>query len=499
MTATDRSSSRFPTSILLTGATGYIGGRLLPILESSGHPLRCLTRRPEHLKGRVSQGTEIAPGDLLTGEGLEAALQGVDVAYYLVHALGASGSFIEQDRQAARLFGATARKAGVKRIIYLGGLGDERHGLSDHLRSRQETGRILQESGVPVLELRASIVIGSGSLSFEIVRALVERLPLMITPRWVYSICQPIAVEDALAYLVAALELPLDRSEVFEIGGADQLSYGEIMREYARQRGLRRTMIPVPVLTPRLSGLWLGLVTPVYAKIGRQLVQGLKNPTVVRDDRAARVFAITPMGLRAAIARALVNEDQEFARTRWSDAISASQELAAWGGTRFGARIIDSRVVRVPRPAFEVFTAVRRIGGRSGWYYADWLWRLRGALDLLFGGVGLRRGRRDPEIPMVGDTLDFWRVEAYEPGRRLRLAAEMKLPGRAWLEFEVLPESGFKGAGTPEPFESGCALRQTAIFDPVGLGGLLYWYSLYPLHKFIFAGMLKRIASRASA
>jgi hypothetical protein len=320
-------------------------------------------------------------------------------------------------------------------------------------------------------------------------------------------------VEDVLAYLLAAAERPLTGSETFEIGGADQVSYGELMREYARQRGLRRVMISVPVLTPRLSGLWLGLITPLYARVGRQLVQGLKNPTVVQDDRALRAFAIVPMGLRRAVARALSNEDAEFARTRWSDAFSASGGRRTWGGVRFRSRIVDTREVFVPRAPAEVFAPVRRIGGRTGWYYAGWLWRLRGAVDLFFGGVGLRRGRRDPENLIVGDTLDFWRVEDYQPDRLLRLVAEMKLPGRAWLEFEVLaPErcvsSREAGGDAPPPVRDprdemrggdgpGCVLRQTAIFDPIGLGGLAYWYFLYPLHRAIFAGMLRRIAEVA--
>jgi uncharacterized protein YbjT (DUF2867 family) len=483
--------------ILLTGATGYIGGRLLPVLEASGRPLRCLARRPEHLRARAHPTTEIVTGDVLSGEGLETALQGIRVAYYLVHALGSAGSFVEEDRRAAENFGSAAAKAGIARIIYLGGLGDESMGLSDHLRSRQETGRILRESGIPVLELRASIVIGSGSLSFEMVRALVERLPVMITPRWVHTVAQPIAVEDVIAYLVAAADLPLGGSEIFEIGGADQVSYGEIMKEYAQQRGLKRVMISVPILTPRLSGLWLGLVTPVYARVGRQLVQGLRNPTVVRDHRAALAFNISPLGLRAAINRALRNEDEMFARTRWSDALSSSGIRRSRGGVRFGARIIDSRAVEISRPAATVFAPLRRIGGGTGWYFANWLWRLRGALDLLAGGVGLRRGRRDPEVPLVGDTLDFWRVEVFEPDRRLRLAAEMKLPGRAWLEFEVEPVVRPGEAMEDGVLAARCLLRQTAIFDPVGLGGLVYWYALFPIHKAIFAGMLRRIAEIA--
>ncbi len=465
--------------ILLTGATGYIGGRLLPGLERAGEPVCCLTRRPDHLRARTDPRTEVIAGDLLTGEGLDEALRGVRVAYYLVHSLGSGGSFAEEDRVAARNFAAAARRAGIERLIYLGGLGEEDKALSDHLRSRQETGRILRESGVPVIEFRASIVIGSGSLSFEMVRALVERLPVMVTPRWVYTVAQPIAIEDVIAYLLAAASMRLAGSEVYEIGGADQLSYGEIMREYARQRGLRRLMMPVPILTPRLSGLWLGLVTPVYARVGRQLVQGLRNPTVVRNDRARSAFTIVPMDLREAVSRALANEDQEFARTRWSDAFYRRR---SWGGLRFGTRILDVNEKWVPRSPEEAFAPIRRIGGRVGWYYGQWLWRLRGEIDLLAGGVGLRRGRRDPETLVVGDALDFWRVEAFEPDRRLRLAAEMKVPGRAWLEFEVIPGEG------------GCLVRQTAIFDPIGLGGLLYWYALYPIHRAIFVGMLKKIA-----
>jgi len=504
--------------ILLTGGTGYIGGRLLRALEARGEPLRCLARRPETLRARAAPSTEVIEGDLLDGTGLEAALEGADTAYYLVHSLGSAGSYEEDDLRAAANFGRAARSAGLRRIIYLGGLGSEGAGLSSHLRSRQETGRVLRASGVPVLEFRASIVIGSGSLSFEMVRALVERLPVMVTPRWVYTPAQPIAIEDLIRYLVDALDLPEGESRILEIGGGERVTYGDLMREYARQRGLRRAMIPVPVLTPRLSGLWLGLVTPVYARVGRKLVEGLKSPTVVRDDAALRLFSFRPMGLSQAVARALANEDREFAQTRWSDAFSSGgrtllpanssvaeagrparmpdplptpgsseaagtpQALRTSGSGRFGGRIIDTRTVAVERPPEEAFAPIRRIGGRTGWYSADFLWRLRGFLDLLAGGVGLRRGRRDPEVPAVGDAVDFWRVEIYEPDRRLRLAAEMKLPGRAWLEFEVTPH----GAGS--------TIRQTAIFDPLGLLGLAYWYALYPFHLWIFRGMLRGIA-----
>ena len=334
---------------------------------------------------------------------------------------------------------------------------------------------------MPVIELRASIIIGSGSLSFELIRALTERLPVMICPRWVATPTQPIAIEDVLEYLLAASELSETGSRIFEIGGPDVVSYGDIMREYARQRGLRRLMISVPLLTPYLSSLWLGLVTPVYARVGRKLVEGLRNPTVVCDPSALAAFPIRPRSLTDAIQWALMNEERDFAQSRWSDALSSTGPPRAWGGTRFGTRIIDSRTAEVEVPTERAFAPIARIGGQTGWYYGNWLWKLRGWLDLLVGGVGLRRGRRDPVDVQVGDALDFWRVEAVEPGRRLRLAAEMHLPGRAWLEFEV------------SPLANGSMIRQTAIFDPVGLGGLAYWYALYPVHRLVFAGMLRGI------
>jgi uncharacterized protein YbjT (DUF2867 family) len=473
--------------ILVAGATGYIGGRLVAALEQAGHSVRCLARRPEALQGHVGAGTEIVQGDCLHPATLLPALAGVQTAYYLVHSLGATRDFVTLDRETARVFGRVARDAGVRRIIYLGGLGEASDDLSPHLKSRQESGDALRASGLPVIEFRASIVIGSGSLSFEMVRALVERLPILICPKWVAVAAQPIGIEDLIAYLVAALELPADCAGVFPIGGPDVVSYGDLMREYARQRGLHRCFLSVPVLTPRLSSLWLGLVTPLYARIGRALIASLKNATIVRDDRARRAFPIRPRPLGEAIARALTAEDVAQAATRWSDAVSAGGvPPRSWGGARVGTRIVDSRAVVVDAPAAAAFRPVRRIGGSEGWYYGTVLWRLRGLLDLLVGGVGLRRGRLDPEVLHPGDPLDCWRVDAYEPDRLLRLAAEMKLPGRAWLQFEVTPCS------------RGSEIRQTAIFDPAGLAGLLYWYALYPLHAVMFRGMLSEIAARAS-
>jgi uncharacterized protein YbjT (DUF2867 family) len=455
------------------------------MLKTRGVRLRCLTRRPGNLRGQVSGDAEVAEADALELKSLADALKDVDTAYYLVHSMGARGDFEQSDRQAAANFAEAAKQNGVRRIIYLGGLGGSDGSLSPHLRSRQEVGDILRTSGAQVIEFRASIILGSGSLSFELIRALVERLPVMICPRWVATPTQPIAVEDVLAYLVAALDLPPGPSRTFEIGGPDQVSYGDIMREYARQRGLRRRMIAVPVLTPRLSSLWLGLVTPVYARVGRKLIEGVRNPTLVTDGSALDTFAIRPRGLGDAIRRALVNEDRRFAETRWSDALSSAGDAPKWGGRRLGSRLVDSRVVDVPVPVDVAFAAVQRIGGSTGWYYGNWLWQIRGLLDLLVGGVGMRRGRRHPVELREGDALDFWRVERFEPGRLLRLAAEMRVPGRAWLEFEV------------SPGQDAARIRQTAIFDPVGLSGLAYWQALYILHQFVFAGMLRGIARAA--
>jgi uncharacterized protein YbjT (DUF2867 family) len=445
---------------LLTGATGYIGRLLLPRLQQAGQPLRCLVRRPEALAGVVAPTTEVVQGDVRDPVALWAALDGVHTAYYLVHSMAGRGDFETLDREAAMRFGEAARLAGVRRIIYVGGLGDERDDLSPHLRSRHETGACLSASGVPVVELRASIVIGQGSLSFEMVRALVERLPVMVCPRWVAVKTQPIAARDLVEYLMAALELPPGAEGIYEIGGPDVVSYGDIMREYARQRGLRRLLIPVPLLTPRLSSLWLTLVTPLHARVGRKLIDGVRNSTTVRSDQAARTFGIRPLGLREAIAGAL-----ETPR-----------------------RFVDVRRRTVAATPARAFAPVRRIGGRTGWYAGQVLWRIRGLADRLLGGPGLSRGRRDPETCEKGDVIDCWRVEEVEPDRRLRLVAEMKLPGRAWLEFEVLAQG-----------PAVCEVRQTATFEPRGLAGRLYWYALYPVHAVMFARMLAAIAARASA
>ncbi len=371
--------------------------------------------------------------------------------------MGSTQSFEGQDRAGAQNFANAARDAGVHRIIYLGGLGRSSDQLSPHLRSRQEVGQILRSVGIPVIEFRASVVIGSGSLSFEMIRTLVERLPVMIAPRWVSVEAQPIAIADLLSYLVAAICHPIDTSEIYEIGGSDRVSYGGLMREYARQRGLKRLVISVPFLTPRLSSLWLGLVTPLYVRVGRKLVDSIRHSTVVEDTKAVAEFSIQPCGFREAISAA-INADTKHLK-------------------------IDSRIIQVNVSQADAFVAIRRIGGASGWYYANWLWQLRGWMDKVVGGVGMKRGRRDPDSLRVGDVVDCWRVETIEPHRLLRLVAEMKLPGLAVLEFEVTGNA------------NGSLIRQTASFDPRGILGRAYWYSVLPFHYFVFRGMLLGIAA----
>ena len=473
------------TRILLTGATGYVGGVLLPKLEQRGYTVRCLARRPGKLAGRTGPATEVMAGDATDPADLARACTGVDIAYWLVHSMESGVDFERADRLAAERFATAASAAGVKRIIYLGGLGNDDDRLSAHLRSRHEVGAILRASGLDVIEFRASIVVGAGSFSFDLVRTLVERLPVMICPAWLATPTQPIAITDVVAYLAAAVELPEGDPRVFEIGGPDKVSYGAIMQEYARQRGLRRLMIPVPVLTPRLSSLWLKLVTPRYSKVGRKLIDGLKNPTVVTNDAASREFSIVPRNLATAVLEAAAQEDGEFAGKRWADFADVEDLPYRYGGTARGSRLVDHRRAEVAVTPARAFAAIERIGGRHGWYAHDWLWSLRGWMDQTIGGPGMTRGRPDPDRLVTGDSLDCWRVEICEPPRRLRLAAEMKLPGRGWLEFEVVPRDGH------------VTIHQTAVFDPRGLGGLAYWYAIWPLHELIFRQMLAGIARHA--
>ena len=471
--------------ILLTGATGYVGGCLLDALQRRGVAVRCLVRRPEKLAGRVAATTEVVKGDAADPADLARACAGVDVAYWLVHSMESGVDFERADRRAAEAFATAAAAAGVRRIVYLGGLGADDDRLSAHLRSRHEVGAILRASGLDVIEFRASIIVGAGSFSFDLVRTLVERLPVMICPAWLATPTQPIAIGDVVAYLAAAIDLPPGGPRIFEIGGPDKVSYGAIMQEYARQRGLRRLMIPVPVLTPRLSSLWLKLVTPRYSKVGRKLIDGLKNPTVVTSDAALREFAIRPRDLATAVRDAVQNEDREFAGKRWADFADLEDLPRRYGGAHEGTRLVDHRHAVVAVTADRAFAAIERIGGSNGWYACDWLWTLRGWIDRMIGGPGMSRGRRDPQRLSAGEALDCWRVEVCDRPRRLRLAAEMKMPGRGWLEFEVVPRDG------------DVTIHQTAVFDPHGLGGLAYWYAVWPLHEVVFRRMLAGIVRSA--
>lgn len=479
--------------VLVTGASGYVGGRLVPKLIEAGYRVRVLARDPDRLQGRSwSSQVEIVRGDALDAASLAPAMAGVDAAYYLIHSMqkvAGAGDFHERDLTAARNFGAAARAAGVARLIYLGGLGDPAADLSQHLRSRQDTGLALREAGVPVTEFRAAVIVGSGSASFEVIRHLTERLPAMICPRWVYTRVQPIGIRDVLAYLVAALEVPESAGRVVEIGGADVVTYGGMMLGYARVRGLRRWLVPVPVLSPRLSSYWVHWVTPIPAEIAGPLIEGLRNEVIVRDDTARRLFPqVQPSDYRTAVERALAQLDAGHIESSWSDALATS--LGDRAPFRFAAQdgmLIEQRqrvIAATPEAAFRAFTG---IGGDRGWPSFNWAWRLRGMVDRIIGGVGFRRGRRDPDLLRAGDALDFWRVEAVEAPRLLRLRAEMKVPGRAWLQFETRPEP-----------DGRTLLIQTAFFAPKGLSGLLYWYALYPFHGPIFSRMIDRLAERAA-
>ncbi len=479
-----------PPLILVTGVTGYIGGRLVPRLLDAGFRVRCMARDASRLQGRAWRNrVEVVEGDVLRPDSLNEVMRGVSAAYYLVHSLGAESDFSERDLRGAWNFGSAAKSEGVQRIIYLGGLGDPATQLSAHLRSRHQTGDALRESGVPITEFRAGVIVGSGSLSFEMIRYLTERVPVMICPRWVYTRIQPIAVRNVLDYLIEALRVPESAGQILEIGGADVISYGEMLGFYAEVRGLPRWLIPVPMLTPKLSSYWVHFVTPIPASIARPLIAGLRNEIIVRDDHARRLFpSIQPFDYRTAVKLALEKLDTHAVESAWSDALSTSQgETSPVTLTSHEGMIIERRQIAVDAPADAIFRAFTGLGGSRGWLYMNWTWRIRGAVDRIFGGVGLRRGRRDADNIRVGEALDFWRVEAIEPGRLLRLRAEMKVPGKAWLQFEVRVQDR----------DSRPLLTQTAFFAPKGLFGLAYWYLLYPIHGMIFKGMIRRLAKRA--
>lgn len=476
-------------NILVTGATGYVGGRLVPLLLESGYRVRVFARDPVRLAGRpwVEQ-VEIVEGNVLEPETLPAAMEGMDAAYYLIHNMTERKGYREQELSAARNFGAAARQAGLKRIIYLGALGDPEADLALHLQSRQQTGQVLAEFGVPVTEFRAAIIVGSGSISFEMIRYLTEKLPVMICPRWVYQQVQPISIEDVLAYLVAALTTPESTGKVIEIGGSDQLPYAEMMLTYAEIRGLKRWLLPVPVLTPGLSSHWVHWITPVHASVTRPLIEGLVNEILVQEPSALEIFpTIKPLSYSEAVRSALASLETGEVETRWCDALYSSQgdrqpvSLSSEEGM-----LLEQRQIRIQASQEDVFQVYTSLGGDTGWLFMNWAWRVRGWIDRLLGGSGLRRGRRDPQQLRVGDAVDFWRVEEIQSPQLLRLRAEMILPGKAWLRYESGP--------TPE---GDILLLQTAIFAPRGLIGFLYWYLLYPIHGIIFSGLIKRIKIRA--
>ena len=473
--------------IAIAGATGYIGGRLVSRLASEGYRVRCLVRSPEKLAGRTwadGHNVEIQQSDMEDKAGLAENLNGCEAAFYLVHSMvSAAAEYADRDRQLALHFAEAARDAGVGRIIYLGGLGETGPDLSEHLASRREVEDALASTGVAVTVLRAAMIIGSGSASFEILRYLVERLPVMITPKWVSTPCQPIAVRNVIGYLAGTLAVAATTGGTFDIGGPEVLCYRDIMRIMAEELGVRRRwIIPVPVLTPRLSSYWIHLVTPLSSDIAKPLAEGLKNPVVCRENRITKLIPQELLTVRESISAALSKVAGHQVETNWSMAGPIPGDPDWAGGTVFR----DSRELDVDAPASAVFRAVCRVGGGHGWYAADWLWKIRGWGDHLLGGPGLRRGRRDPEMVGYGEALDFWRVVGYERDRRLALRAEMKLPGEAMLEFLVTPGA----AGQ-------CTLRQTALFRPRGLFGLMYWYAVVPFHYIVFRGMLLGIQREA--
>ena len=474
--------------ILVAGATGYIGGRLVPRLLEAGYRVRALCRTPAKLSGRPwakHPALELYQGDLLDRGSLLAAMAECRAAYYLVHSMNPGvADFATVDKKAAANFASAATEAGLERIIYLGGLGEEDADLSPHLRSRAEVGQILRQATVPVTILRAAVIIGSGSASFEILRYLVERLPIMTTPRWVHTPCQPIAVENVLYYLLGCLETDQVLGETFDIGQQEVVNYRQLMDLYAEVAGLRkRLIVPLPFLSPGLSSYWISLITPVPAALARPLAEGLRNKVICQDFRLRQILPQQLLGCREAIQLALDHTQHLQVESSWSDAGLLSP--SAWptvgdpswaGGTEYRQRWH----ITLAASAEETWPAVTCIGGSTGWYHANWLWRLRGFFDRLVGGIGLQRGRRCPLEISPGDALDFWRVSQVEKPRHLQLVAEMKLPGKALLEFSL-----------DQPAPDRCVVQLTARFWPRGLFGLLYWWAVTPLHGYIFKGLLR--------
>ncbi|MGB0650536.1 MAG: SDR family oxidoreductase [Rhodothermales bacterium] len=479
-------------TILVTGATGYVGGRLIPRLLSSGYRVRCLVRNRDRVPDKSWRSdVEIVEGNVFDPPSLNRALKGVNTAYYLIHSLGNSrGNLVDTEQEAASNFAEAARICGVDRIIYLGGIKPTSEVISTHLDSRIKTGDALRSRGVSVTEFRAGVIVGSGSLSFELVRYLTERVPVLITPRWVRTRTQPIAIRDVLSYLLQALDIPASRDKIIEIGGADILTYAEMFARYATLRGLNRPIIKVPVLTPRLSSLWVGLVTPINTHIARQLIDGLDNEVVVHDDIATRLFDIEPISYETASERALKRFESDTVDTYWSGSVSSGvSDGKVFSSMAESENLIQERnVLTLPCSRENAFGVIRGLGGDTGWLYADILWRIRGLIDLLVGGIGMRKSRRSRSAIQPGDTIDFWRVEKVESPNYMLLRAEMKLPGFAWLEFKIRESS--PGMTT---------ITQTAYYEPRGLVGLMYWWVFAIPHQFIFPGMLRIIGRRAVA
>jgi uncharacterized protein YbjT (DUF2867 family) len=474
--------------VLVTGASGYVGGRLVTELLARGHRVRCAVRDVRKLDAAAWRDrVEVVRADI--GGDLTEAMAGIDVAAFLVHSIGEGADWVARERALAENFRTAAEGAGVARIVYLGGLGDDRTELSAHLESRHEVGRVLAAGTVECVELRAAVVIGSGSASFEMLRYLTEVLPVMVTPRWVQTECQPISIRDVLRYLVAAVEHQPPLGGVLEIGGPEVVSYADMMATYAEVAGLpRRRLVPVPVLSPRLSSLWVGLVTPVPAQIARPLVDSLVNRVVVTDHRAEELFPFERLPLAEAIHLAISNTASGKVPTKFDDASSPVWQSTSTDPDWTGGTVVDDvRDCTTVADPHSVWRAVCRVGGARGWYSGELLWRVRGLADLLVGGPGLRRGRRDPEHLAVGEPLDFWRVSDLDPDRSLALHAEMRLPGEAWLEWSI------------EPSGSGSRVVQTARFRPRGLFGRVYWYGVLPFHSLVFPGLLRGIVHDAEA
>lgn len=478
-----------PGKILVTGPTGYIGGRLIPRLLEAGYDVRVLARDPSRLGGRPWLGrVEVVQADALDPASLSAALEGVSTAYYLIHGRQAGKITAERDMTAARNFARAADQANIERIIYFGELVDPTARLSPYLRSRHETGYILRQGRVPVTEFRAGMIVGSGSALFEMVRYLAELQPVFICPSWFFSLAQPIAIRDVLSYLVSALETPESVGKLIEIGGATQLTYADMLLGYSQERGFKRWLIPTPVYAPRLSAYWVHMVTPVSYQTVLPLIEGLHIESLVRDDLAKKLFPhIAPLDFQTAVRYALVKIENGEVETSWSDAlVTSAGDVTPYQFKLEEGMFLEKRQTLTDLSVEAIFRSFTGIGGERGWMYMDWAWAIRGWVDKAVGGVGLRRGRRHPDDIRAGESLDFWRVESLTPGQCMRLRAEMKVPGKAWLEFQVTPQENGKNL-----------FVQTAYFAPRGLFGYLYWYAMWPFHAFIFDGLLRRLVLRA--